>query len=414
MGFQIPSVFGKTLNFPTVFLNMLNVCIKAGLLKEEELTQERLTLAFLCYSGCSIRDHDASDNDVEDEIVVIPVLDEDNLNPVGVSAAADGRVESTPVPIIDISSESVISAGEVDAIITEFIEPDAYSSTTERVDSSLSGTIQEYCSGSVENPVAPSQPFHSFLRPRTIECSESSSEEESEFSIAGTEDVPESEPEPDEEPWIQEYNDGELDLSDLPYVRNGKRIATARLSRDLDDYACPICTKLPTAERPFVWFNSGCGQPKHFVCFACVFRLQRDLRAKRKLNPQAPFKCHTCRFPWLLNGFKPIRLPETLVDILQNPLRMRTSKARLDRVQSREERKTSRLPRKKTGEKLRKYRCRSCPKTYRFPSALLTQKGMVHDKVKYPCRICNNKFVSLQAVKRHLEALVCQPMLKPG
>ncbi|CAL8117275.1 unnamed protein product [Orchesella dallaii] len=400
MGFQKPSVFGKTLNFPTEFLDMITFCKKAGLVKEEELSPERLTLAFLCYNGCDVGDHDASGDDVEDGIVVIPVRD---------AAVADDASMCTPT---GISPSIGVSDSAVDDVMREFVGLDTSSSMTERVDSSFSDTTQEDCNESLASPVAPSEPFHSFLRPRTLECSESSSEEESEFSIAGTEDEPESEPEPDEEPWIQEYKDGEMDLRDLPYLRHGKRVTAAKLSRDLEDYACPICTKLPTAERPFIWFNSGCGQPKHFVCYDCVFRLQRDLRARRKSNPQAPFKCHTCRFPWLLEGFKPIRLPETLVDILQKPLLIKSSEARLDRVLSREERKRSRLNRKKTGERLRKYRCKSCPMTYRFPSALLTHKEMVHDKVKYPCRICKKKFVSLQAVRRHVEALVCQPKLK--
>ncbi|CAL8117443.1 unnamed protein product [Orchesella dallaii] len=97
--------------------------------------------------------------------------------------------------------------------------------------------------------------FHSFIRPRTIEWSASSSEGESEndwFSIAGKEGEPDSETEADEEPWTQVYADGAMDLKDLPYRHHERKISVAK---DLEDNVRPICTKLHTAELPFVWFN---------------------------------------------------------------------------------------------------------------------------------------------------------------
>ncbi|CAL8068130.1 unnamed protein product [Orchesella dallaii] len=82
---SITDVASWTLNFPKAFLDMVNFCRKAGLVKEEKLSPERLTLDFLRYDGCRVGDHDASVNGVGKDIEVIPDRDDDVVLPASES-----------------------------------------------------------------------------------------------------------------------------------------------------------------------------------------------------------------------------------------------------------------------------------------------------------------------------------------
>ncbi|CAL8068126.1 unnamed protein product [Orchesella dallaii] len=93
----------------------------------------------------------------------------DDQTRVGLSAAADESGDSTPVAR---PSQSLIFLRRVSA---------------------LSEAKQEDRNGSVMSLAAPRTPFRSFIRSTPIECSKSSSEEESEndgFSMASTEVEP--------------------------------------------------------------------------------------------------------------------------------------------------------------------------------------------------------------------------------